>query len=261
MCCESLDSRLAYADGKIIKYEADTTLVALDANTGKELWKTRAGDPRRGEVGDRMPYVVDGKVLIGVSGGEFGLRGYVTSLDVKTGKSLWRAYSKGPDEDILFDPKMTMAEGKPVGKDSSLKTWTGDQWRTSPATQESKPVFDPALKLMFYVVGENTPFQPQARQQGSTRTVFARSIDSGEARWIYSPPAADDWLDAGGAELSLGEREVNGKKLKTLEYRDAAGNLLTLERETGKLVESIKTKAAAAPEGADVPFRVRPDQH
>ena len=91
---------------------------------------------------------------------------------------------------------------------------------------------------MFYVVGENTPFQRQARQQGSTRTVFARSIDSGEARWIYSPPAAEDWLDAGGAELSLGEREVNGKKLKTLEYRDAAGNLLTLERETGKRWEA-----------------------
>lgn len=86
------------------------------------------------------------------------------------------------------------------------------------------------------------------------RTTFARSIDSGEARWIYSPPAADDWLDAGSAELSLGEREGNGKKLKTLEYRDAAGNLLTLERETGKLVESIKTKAAAAPEAPMSPF-------
>jgi glucose dehydrogenase len=84
--------------------------------------------------------------------------------------------------------------------------------------------------------------------------VFARSIDSGEARWICSPPAADDWLDAGSAELSLGEREGNGKKLKTLEYRDAAGNLLTLERETGKLVESIKTKAAAAPEAPMSPF-------
>ncbi|MTD95253.1 PQQ-binding-like beta-propeller repeat protein [Hyphomicrobium sp. xq] len=261
MCCDEPNSgRLAYADGKVIKYESDTTLIALDAKTGKELWKTRTGDPQKGQVGDRLPYVVDDQVMVSVSGAEFGTRDYMTSLDVKTGKQNWRAYSRGPDDQILFNPETTMAEGKPVGRDSSLKTWTGDQWKISGGKQLSKAVFDPALKLMYYVASESAPFQPQARSPLASRTIFARAIDTGEAKWIYRLPASSEWDEAGSAELTLSEKSVKGGKRKVVDYLDAAGNLFSLDRTNGELLETMKIKASTMSREQKNPFEIDPSQ-
>ena len=129
MCCDTVNRGVAYADGKIFLNQADTTLVALDAKTGKEVWKVVNGDPKKGETGTAAPLIIKDKVIVGISGAEFGVRGHITAYNLKDGKRVWRAYSSGPDYEILVDPEKTMSLGKPVGKDSSLKTWTGDQWK------------------------------------------------------------------------------------------------------------------------------------
>ena len=129
MCCDTVNRGLAYGDGKIFLHQADTTLVALDAETGKVVWSAKDGDPSKGQTGTNAPMVIKDKVFIGVSGGEFGVRGWLSAYDMKTGKLVWRAYSEGPDSDILVDPEKTTVLGKPIGKDSSLKTWEGDQWK------------------------------------------------------------------------------------------------------------------------------------
>jgi len=129
MCCDTVNRGLAYADGKLFLHQADTSLVALDAKTGKVAWSVKTGDPGKGETGTSAPMVVKDKVYVGVSGGEFGVRGWVTAYAVNDGKQLWRAYSEGPDSDLLVDPQKTMELGKPIGADSSLKSWQGDQWK------------------------------------------------------------------------------------------------------------------------------------
>ncbi|MGH9692691.1 MAG: PQQ-binding-like beta-propeller repeat protein, partial [Bryobacteraceae bacterium] len=129
MCCDTVNRGVQYAEGKIFLHQADTSLVALDAKTGKELWKVVDGDPKKGETGTGAPLVTKDKVIIGISGAEFGVRCHVTAYDINSGKKVWRAYSMGPDSDILVDPEKTMSLGKPVGKNSSLKTWNGDQWK------------------------------------------------------------------------------------------------------------------------------------
>ena len=91
--------RRAYGDGKIILHQADTTVVALDANTGEVVWKAVNGDAKKGETGTSAPMVVKDKVIIGISGGEFGVRGSVTAYNLADGKRAWRAYSMGPDSD------------------------------------------------------------------------------------------------------------------------------------------------------------------
>jgi glucose dehydrogenase len=122
MCCDTVNRGVAYADGKIFLHQADTTLVALDAKTGKVVWRSKNGDPAKGETGTAAPLVpVKDKVLVGISGGEFGVRGHVTAYDLKTGKQVWRGYSMGPDSDTLIDPEKTTELGKPVGKDSSTQ--------------------------------------------------------------------------------------------------------------------------------------------
>ena len=128
MCCDTVNRGLSYVDGKIFLHQADTTLVALDAKTGQVVWSVKNGDPSKGETGTSAPLVIKDKVLVGISGGEFGVQCSVTAYDTKDGKRVWRAYSEGPDNEILVDPDKTTDLGKPVGKDSSLKTWEGDQW-------------------------------------------------------------------------------------------------------------------------------------
>jgi PQQ-dependent dehydrogenase (methanol/ethanol family) len=96
MCCDTVNRGLAYGDGKVFLYQADTRLVALDAKTGAPVWSVKNGDPTKGATGTSAPLVVKGKVLVGIAGGEFGVRGYLTAYDIRDGKEAWRAYSMGP---------------------------------------------------------------------------------------------------------------------------------------------------------------------
>ena len=121
MCCDTVYRGLAYADGQILHHQADTTLVALDAKTGKVNWSVVNGDPKKGETNTATVLPVKDKVIVGISGGEFGVRGSVTAYDLKTGKQVWRAYSTGPDNEMLVDPEKTTEHGKPVGKDFELE--------------------------------------------------------------------------------------------------------------------------------------------
>ena len=109
MCCDTVYRGLAYADGRIFLQQADTTLVALDAKTGKEIWKVKNGDPKKGETNTNAPVVVKDKVLTGISGGEFGVRGFVAAYNIKDGSLAWKAYSTGPDNEMLVDPEKTTA--------------------------------------------------------------------------------------------------------------------------------------------------------
>ena len=150
MCCDTVYRGVAYADGTIYHHQADTTLVALDAKTGKEKWKVVNGDRRRAKPTPRPFFPVKDKIIVGISGAEFGVRGHVTAYDAKTGKQVWRAYSLGPDNEILFDPDKTMSLGKPVGEDSSLRTWNGDQWRIGGGTAWGWFSYDPETNLFYY---------------------------------------------------------------------------------------------------------------
>src|SRR5260370_5583182 len=118
MCCDTVNRGVAYGDGKIFLHQADTTLVALDAKTGKVEWTTKNGDPSKGATGTSAPLVVKDKVLIGISGGEFGVQCHVTAYDLKSGKQVWRAFSEGPADQIRVAPEETPVHGKPGGKDS-----------------------------------------------------------------------------------------------------------------------------------------------
>src|SRR6476620_11443335 len=105
MCCDTVNRGVSYGDGKIFLHQADTTLVALDAKTGKVVWSVKNGDPSKGQTGTSAPHVIKDKILVGISGGEFGVQCHVTAYDIKDGTRLWRAYSEGPDDQIMVDPE------------------------------------------------------------------------------------------------------------------------------------------------------------
>jgi PQQ-dependent dehydrogenase (methanol/ethanol family) len=241
MCCDTVNRGVAYGDGKIILHQADTTVVALDAKTGKVVWTAVNGDPKKGETGTSAPMVVKDKVLIGISGGEFGVRGSLTAYNLADGKRVWRAYSMGPDSDILFDDKTTEL-GKPVGKDSSLKTWQGDQWKIGGGTTWGWYSYDPELNLIYYGSGNPSTWNPKQRPGDNkwSMTIFARNPDTGVAKWVYQMTPHDEWDYDGINEMILADIDVKGKPVKALVHFDRNGFAYTLNRETGELLVAEK---------------------
>lgn len=246
MCCDTVSRGVAYADGKVFLQQADTTLVALDAKTGKVLWKVVTGNPKAGETATNAPHVFKDKVITGISGGEFGVRGRITAYDIKTGKELWKAFSTGPDQDMLMNPATTMTwtDGKmaPVGKDSSLKTWKGDQWKIGGGTTWGWYSYDAATNLMYYGTGNPSTWNPRQRPGDNkwSMTIFARDLDTGVAKWVYQMTPHDEWDYDGVNEMILADIKVKGQTRKALVHFDRNGFGYTLDRVTGDLLVAEK---------------------
>ena len=242
MCCDTVNRGLQYADGKLFLHQADTTLVALDAKSGKEVWKAVNGDPKRGETGTGAALVVGDVVMIGVSGAEFGVRCFFTGYDINSGKMLWRGYSMGPDSDILFNPEKTMSLGKPVGADSSLKTWTGDQWKLGGGSIWGWYAWDPKLNLVYYGTGNPSTWNPAQRagpdgkqiDQKWSMSIIARNPQTGEAAWAYQMTPFDEWDFDGVNEMILvDDMDVKGNKHNVLVHFDRNGLGYTVDRKSG----------------------------
>ncbi|MFS8608209.1 MAG: methanol/ethanol family PQQ-dependent dehydrogenase, partial [Gammaproteobacteria bacterium] len=242
MCCDTVNRGVAYADGKIFLQQADTTLVALNAETGEVLWQAKNGDPGRGETNTNAPIVIGDKVITGISGGEYGVRGFVVAYDINSGEEVWKAYSVGPDEELLVDPEKTTHLGEPIGENSSLSTWEGDQWRLGGGTTWGWFTYDPELHLLYYGSGNPGTWNPVARP-GDNRwsmTLFARDPDTGMAKWVYQMTPHDEWDYDGVNENVLVDLEIDGDMRKVLVHFDRNGFAYVLDRETGELLSAEK---------------------
>ena len=242
MCCDTVNRGLAYADGKIFLHQADTTLVALDAKTGKVVWSVKNGDPGKGQTGTSAPMVIKDKVLVGISGGEFGVQCHVTAYDLKDGKQVWRAFSAGPDDQIKVDPVSTTELGRPVGKDSSVKTWQGDQWKIGGGCTWGWISYDPQLNLFYYGSGNPSTWNPKQRPGDNkwSMTIWARNPDTGMAKWVYQMTPHDEWDYDGVNEMILADQNIGGTNHKTLVHFDRNGLGYTLDRATGELLVAQK---------------------
>ncbi|MGB6315138.1 MAG: lanthanide-dependent methanol dehydrogenase XoxF5 [Pseudolabrys sp.] len=242
MCCDTVNRGLSYADGKLFLNQADATLVALDAKTGKVVWQATNGDPKKGETGTSAPMIVKDKVLVGISGGEFGVPCHVTAYNLSDGKLVWRAFSSGPDSQIMVDPQKTTELGKPVGADSSLKTWQGDQWKIGGGCTWGWISYDPQLNLIYYGSGNPSTWNPKQRPGDNkwSMTIFARDPDTGMAKWVYQMTPHDEWDFDGVNEMILADVDVGGTTHKALVHFDRNGFGYTLDRTNGALLVAEK---------------------
>ena len=243
-CCDLVNKGVAYADGKILVSTLDTHVYALDAKTGKIVWSAQNGDPQLGQTMTIAPLVVHDKVIVGISGGEYGVRGFLTAYDLKSGKQVWRAYNVGPDSDILFDPNKTMdgATQKLAGKDSSLKTWNQDEWKLGGGTTWGWYTYDPQLNLVYYGSGNPGTWNPTQRQGDNkwSTTILARNPDTGVAAWAYQMTPHDAWDYDGINESVLTDSVVDGATIPTMTHFDRNGFEYLLDRRNGKLLRANK---------------------
>lgn len=242
MCCDTVYRGVAYADGKIFLHQADTKVVALDAKTGEKAWEVVNGDPSKGETNTATVMPVKDKIIVGISGGEFGVRGHVTAYNIADGSMAWRGYSMGPDSDLLIDPEKTTHLGQPIGKDSGTNTWEGDQWKIGGGTTWGWFSYDPETNLIYYGTGNPSTWNP-AQRPGDNRwsmTIFARDADTGMAKWLYQMTPHDEWDYDGVNEMILADIKVKGEDRKALVHFDRNGFGYTMDRVTGELLVAEK---------------------
>ncbi len=241
MCCDTVNRGLGYGDGKILLQQADTTLVALNAKTGDKIWSVKNGDPKKGETNTNAPHVIKDKVITGMSGAEFGVRCWLAAYNLSDGKLAWKAYSMGPDKDLLFDSKTTSL-GKKVGKNSSLKSWEGDQWMQGGGSTWGWWPYDKKENLVYYGSGNPGTWNPTVRPGDNkwSMTIFARDVDTGIARWVYQMTPHDEWDYDGVNEMILVDMKVKGKERKALVHFDRNGFGYTMDRVTGELLVAEK---------------------
>jgi lanthanide-dependent methanol dehydrogenase len=253
-CCDTVNRGAAYADGRIFFNTLDGITVAVDAKSGAELWRTPLGDIRKGESMTMAPFVVNGKVLVGNSGGEFGVRGWLTALDAATGKQLWRAYSTGPDADVLIGADFKPHYAQDRGTDLGVKTWPPGAWERGGGTVWGWISYDPQLNLIYYGTANPGPWNPDQRPGDNkwTAGVFARNPDTGAAKWFYQFNPHDLYDYDGVNENVLVDLEIGGRMRKVLAHPDRNGYLYVIDRETGEVLSANAFVHVNTIEGIDL---------
>ncbi len=240
-CCDVVNRGLAYADGRIFLNTLDVHTIALDAETGEELWKTKLGDINKGESMTMAPLVVGNHVLVGNSGGEFGVRGWIKALNTESGEVAWTAYSTGPDTDVLIDQDTFRPfYESDRGVDLGVSTWSGEQWKIGGGTVWGWISYDPELNLIYHGTGNPGVWTPALRPGDNkwSVTLFARDPQTGFARWAYQIVPHDEHDYDGVNENVLLDLEIDGRMRHVLVRAERNGFIYVIDRGTGEVISA-----------------------
>ena len=253
-CCDVVNRGLSYADGMLFFNTLDNRTIALDAATGRERWATLLGDINKGETMTMAPLVVKGRVLVGNSGGELGVRGWLTALDAASGSIVWRAYSTGPDRDVLIGPRFMPFYDHLEGQDLGVHSWPGEAWKQGGGAAWGWISYDADLDLIYYGTGNPGPWNPEQRPGDNmwTAGIFARDLDTGEAVWFYqtSPHDLFDYDDVN--ESILVDLPLAGSTRKVLLRADRDGYVYVMDRSTGEVISADPFVHVTSTRGIDL---------
>jgi lanthanide-dependent methanol dehydrogenase len=253
-CCDTVNRGAVYSDGRLFFNTLDNQTIALDARSGREIWRVKLGNIKLGESMTMAPLVVKNKVLVGNSGGEFGVRGWLTALDAGTGKIAWRAYSTGPDKDVLIGPNFKPFYASDRGTDLGVKSWPPEAWKIGGGTVWGWISYDPELDLIYYGTANPGPWNPEQRPGDNkwTSGIFARRPDTGEAIWFYqfSPHDLHDY--DGINENVLIDANVGGTPRKLLIRPERNGYIYVMDRASGQVISANAFVHVTTSNGVDL---------
>ena len=232
------DPNTATSVDKVIYNVLDNTTVAVNAQTGQEIWRTKMGDPAIGQTMTMAPLVVNNKVFVGNSGAEMGVRGFIAALDAESGRELWRAWSTGPDNDVRIVPGVTHPPyPKDQGAELGIVTWGGTTlWQQGGSTVWAWITYDPELNLLFHGTANPGVWNPDMRPGDNkwSTTMFARDPDTGIAQYMYQMTPHDGW-DYDGVNENI-VADVGGKQLVV--RFDRNGFAYAHDRATGRILNA-----------------------
>jgi PQQ-dependent dehydrogenase (methanol/ethanol family) len=234
-CCDVVNRGVAVWKGRVYVGVLDGRLVALDAKTGTPVWSVVTVDQTKPYTVTMAPRIIHGKVMIGNSGSEYGVRGYLSAYDADTGKLDWRFYTVPGDPSKPFEsPALAMAS----------KTWTGDSWKYgSGGTVWDSMSYDPETNTLFFGVGNGLPWDQKVRSPGGGDNLFLSSIvavdaDTGEYKWHYQPTPGEAWDYDATQTLTLADLTIAGQPRKVLMQANKNGFFYVIDRITGKLISA-----------------------
>ena len=239
-CCDVVNRGVAVWKGRVYVGTLDGRLIALDAASGKPVWTTQTTDNSKPYTITGAPRIIKDKVIIGNGGAEYGVRGYLTAYDTKTGKQVWRFYT-APNP-----------EGKPDGAASdkimaekAAATWSGEGWKKTGggATVWDSMAYDPALNLLYAGVGNGTPWNHMKRSDGKGDNLFVSSIlalnpDTGAYVWHYQTTPGESWDYTATQHIILADLSIDGKPRKVLMQAPKNGFFYVIDRATGQLISA-----------------------
>jgi alcohol dehydrogenase (cytochrome c)/quinohemoprotein ethanol dehydrogenase len=233
-CCDVVNRGVAAWKGKIYVGAFDGRLVALDAKTGKPAWSVLTGDHKNLTI-TGAPRVVKGRVIIGMSGGEYGIRGYISAYDADTGKLAWRFYTVPGDPSKPFENKaMAMA----------AKTWSGEWWKLGGGgTTWDAISYDPDLNLVYFGAGNGIEWARNYRTKSKGDNLFTSSIvalnaDTGEYVWHYQATPGEEWDFDAVQQLMLADLTIDGRPRQVIMQANKNGFFYVLDRRDGKLISA-----------------------
>jgi PQQ-dependent dehydrogenase (methanol/ethanol family) len=237
-CCDVVNRGSVYSNGRIFYNLLDGHTVAVDAATGAQIWRTQMGNLARGETMTMAPIVVKNRVIVGSSGGEMGVRGWIAAIDAATGKIVWRAYNIGPDSDVKVGPKFRPFYAQDSGKNLGSSTWPGDTWKTGGGAVWGWLSYDPALNLIYHGTSNPGPWNQDQRLGDNkwTASILARDADTGELVWSFQVTPHDLWDYDAVNENILVDLPVKGRVRKALVHFDRNGFQYTIDRATGEVI-------------------------
>ena len=213
---------LGILDNTLFLATVDASLVALDATTGKPLWKTSVGDPAAGYALTLAPLVIKDKVVIGIAGGEYGIRGFIAAYDARTGEEAWKFYTiPGPGE-------------------PGHETWQGDDWVHGGAPVWLTGSYDPDLNLTYWGIGNPGPDWNPSQRPGDnlySDSVVALNADTGELEWYFQFTPNDPYdFDAVQIPVLIDAPDGAGGTLRLMLWANRNGFFYVLDRESGRFL-------------------------
>lgn len=272
LCCDNVNRGLGFGDGKIFLQQNDGKLIALNAKTGKVEWQVQVNDPKTGATNTNAPQVIKDKVLTGCAGGEFGVRCFIAAYTLKDGALAWKAYSTGPDAEVLIGkdfnrdtPQYSALsvyedvnggnkpggsfKPRPAGQlkinepELGVRTWLKPQqekngWQNGGGAVTGYFAYDPRTNLVYYGTGNPGVWNPDVRPGDNkwASSVFARDVDTGMARWAMQTTPHDEWDYDATNEVILFEKD----KQTYATQINKNGFLYTWAANTGKLLVAEK---------------------
>ena len=239
-CCDVVNRGGSVDHGKYIFNTLDGQTIALDVKTGKPVWRTQLGNIAIGETITMAPLVADGKVYVGNSGGEMGVRGWFVALDEGTGKLLWKAYATGPDKDVLIGPEFKPHYPADQGKDLGVSSWPPQAWMIGGGNMWGWANYDAELHTVYHGTGNPGPWNQEQRPGDNkwTTGIFSRDPNTGAARWYYQYSPHDEHDYDGINEQLLLDMPFDGKMQKVLIHIDRNGYIYVIERNTGTVLSA-----------------------
>jgi PQQ-dependent dehydrogenase (methanol/ethanol family) len=253
-CCDVVNRGGTVSNGKYIFNTLDGQTIAVDVKTGRALWRTQLGNINRGETITMAPTVAKGRVYVGDSGGEMGVRGWIVALDENTGKLLWRGYDTGPDAEVLIGPEFKPHYAADQGKDLGVQSWPPQAWKIGGGASWGWITYDPELNTLYQGVGNPGPWNNEQRPGDNkwTAGIFARDPATGAARWYYQYSPHDEHDYDGVNEQILLDMPFAGKMQKVLIHIDRNGYVYVIERNTGTVLSADPFGPVNATRGVDL---------